>query len=137
MWSKDAKAENLIKSFHLPSGISATCVLKTPFNSSFDADVIRSMNVTRRRDFRLISRYFDAACESVFVGGLQLMNFVPPASVLSPRNDTNCNNDGMFSSVTYGRRKRLHNRGFKSHWSLSTNFEQRRSIWLLSLQSST
>lgn len=47
-WSLDASAQDLIQTFRLPCGISATCVLKTPFNSSFDEAVLKQLNFTYR-----------------------------------------------------------------------------------------
>ena len=47
-WSQDATPNDIVNTFHLPSGIGATCVLKTPFNSSFDADILKQINYTHR-----------------------------------------------------------------------------------------
>jgi len=79
-WSKDADAKQVLGTFHLASGVAATCVLKSPFNSLFDADRLRSLNFTSRSQ-QLLERYFEPDCESVFVKGLPMMNFVPPAPV--------------------------------------------------------
>ena len=80
-WSKDADAKRILGTFHLASGVAATCVLKSPFNSSFDADRLRTLNFTSRSQ-QLLEKYFEAGCESVFVKGLPMMNFVPPAAVI-------------------------------------------------------
>jgi len=80
-WSKDASSKQILGTFHLASGVGATCVLKSPFNSSFDADRLRTLNFTSRSQ-RLLEKYFEAGCESVFVKGLPMMNFVPPAPVI-------------------------------------------------------
>lgn len=88
--SGDANAERLAKTFRLPSGVAATCVLRTPFNSSYDSDILKRVNTTYR-NFRLLDKYFISSCESVFVGGLPLQNFVPPAVTVSPlvvKNDS-------------------------------------------------
>ena len=77
----------VLGTFRLASGVSATCVLKFPFNSSFDADRLRSLNFTSRSQ-RLLERYFEAGCESVFVKGLPMMNFVPPAPVIIETTNT-------------------------------------------------
>lgn len=88
LWSKDANAQQVLATFHLASGVAATCVLKSPFNSSFDADRLRTLNFTSQSQ-QLLEKYFEAGCESVFVKGLPMMNFVPPAPVII---DTNTNN---------------------------------------------
>jgi len=80
-WSKDASASEIAATFHLASGISSTCVLKSPFNSSFDADVLRAVNFTSQSQ-RLLEMYFNSGCGSVFVKGISMMNFVPPATVV-------------------------------------------------------
>jgi len=80
-WSKDASAGLVLGTFHLASGVAATCVLKSPFNSSFDADRLRTLNFTSHSQ-HLLEKYFEAGCESVFVKGLPMMNFVPPAPVI-------------------------------------------------------
>jgi ATP-binding cassette subfamily A (ABC1) protein 2 len=80
-WSKDASASDIMATFHLASGVGATCVLKSPFNSSFDADILRSLNFTSH-SLQLLEQYFESGCDSVFVKGLPMMNFVPPAPVL-------------------------------------------------------
>lgn len=60
----------------MPSGVSATCLLKSA-NMSFD--VVNAFNATigQRRDFKVLKEYFEADCERVFVDGLPLKNFVP------------------------------------------------------------
>jgi len=80
-WSEDADAKRILATFHLASGVAATCVLKSPFNSSFDADRLRTLNFTRSSQ-QLLEKYFEAGCESVFVKGLPMRNFVPPAAVI-------------------------------------------------------
>lgn len=90
VWSGDANAEQLVKTFRLPSGVAATCVLRAPFNSSYDSDILKRVNTTYR-NFRLLDKYFVSSCQSVFVGGLPLQNFVPPAVTVSPlvvKNDS-------------------------------------------------
>ena len=47
-WSGDASASELIQTFKLPCGMAATCLLKTPFNSSFDEAVLQQLNKTYR-----------------------------------------------------------------------------------------
>lgn len=99
-WSSDAAAEQLIKTFHLPSGVAATCILRSPFNSSFDADILKNINSTYR-NFNLLNRYFVPACESVFVGGLPLQNFVPPTVTASPVDVKNESAPGFGEYVEF------------------------------------
>ncbi|CAM1324270.1 ABCA2 (predicted) [Pycnogonum litorale] len=80
-WSKDGDSRKLVKSLHLPSGVGATCVLKSPFNDSIDIDML---NFTKSRNFKLISEYFEPMCQSVFVPGVPLENFVPPIPIVTP-----------------------------------------------------
>jgi len=82
-WSLDADTDDIVKTFFLPSGVSATCVLKTPFNSPFNVDILKKINQTHR-NYKLLKRYFEPSCESVFVKGLTLDNFVPPERELTP-----------------------------------------------------
>ena len=81
--SHDAPPSKLMASFRLPSGDGATCVLKSPFNNSFDADMLKRLNFSYG-DFKMVSHYFNPECESVFVRGLPLENFVPPAPTVAP-----------------------------------------------------
>ncbi|CAH1785688.1 unnamed protein product [Owenia fusiformis] len=68
--------EALIQTLHLPSGVGATCVLKKPFNNSFDVDILKTLNTTS--SFHLLQKYFEPKCQHVFERGLPLENFVPP-----------------------------------------------------------
>jgi len=71
----------------MASGVAATCVLKSPFNSSFDADRLRMINSSSSEQLVLLERYYQAGCESVFVNGLPLMNFVPPSATVIVDNN--------------------------------------------------
>lgn len=62
----------------MPSGVGATCVFKSP-NNTFD----EKMNFSAR-NYDLLSAFFEPSCESVFVPGLPLDNFVPPPPTNSP-----------------------------------------------------
>lgn len=79
-WSKDALSNDLVRTLHMPSGVGATCVLKSPFNNSFDS---HKLNFSVR-NFELLSAFFEPMCQSVFVPGLPLENFVPPLPTVSP-----------------------------------------------------
>ena len=84
-WTKDAMPPKLIETLHYASGVAATCVLRSPFNSSFDAALLRQVNFTHQ-SYDLLSKYFEPSCESVFVRGLRLENFVPPPPTSSPQS---------------------------------------------------
>ncbi len=47
-WTQDATPGDIARTFRLPSGVGATCCLKTPFNSSFDAAILEQLNFTYR-----------------------------------------------------------------------------------------
>ncbi|XP_054722736.1 ATP-binding cassette sub-family A member 2-like [Uloborus diversus] len=78
-WSQDADSEKVFATLYMPSGVGATCVLKSPFNNSFD----EKMNFSAR-NYDLLSAFFEPSCESVFVPGLPLDNFVPPPPTNGP-----------------------------------------------------
>ena len=89
-WSQDARGSDLIQTFKMPSGVGATCILKKPFNSSFDAAILRQINSTHR-NFTLLEKFFEPGCRDVFVKGIDLENFVPLPPTGSPipmLNDT-------------------------------------------------
>ncbi|ELU10178.1 hypothetical protein CAPTEDRAFT_187351, partial [Capitella teleta] len=89
-WSKEARGKELIRTFRMPAGVGATCLLKTPFNSSFDAAILRQINATHR-NYTLLEKFFIPECRDVFVKGIALGNFVPPPPSGNPMpmmNDT-------------------------------------------------
>lgn len=63
------------------SGVGATCVLKSPFNSSLDVDIFNNLNLSDHTLW-LVSRYYEEGCERVFVPGIRLENYVPQAAVI-------------------------------------------------------
>ena len=65
--SKDAIPSQILKTFHLPSGIGAACVLKSPFNSSFN-------NLKKHPN---TYEYFNKECERMFNPGLFVDNYLP------------------------------------------------------------
>ena len=77
----EASASQLIETFHLPSGIGATCVLKSPFNSTFDRDAAIRLKYYPHQ-FELFSKYFNKGCRSVFQPGIHLDNYIPDADVI-------------------------------------------------------
>lgn len=87
-WSKDASTDSIVQSFHLPSGVGATCLLQQPFNSSFDIAILGQINSTYR-NYKLLEKYFTPSCRSVFVNGLPLENFVPPPPTAAPQEADN------------------------------------------------
>lgn len=81
--SPDANPQQLVATFHLPSGIGATCVLKTPFNSTLDL-LVQPLNLNSHQSKMLAAKYFDAMCVDSFTQGLPLSNFVPPPPSPAP-----------------------------------------------------
>ncbi|KAM4020093.1 ATP-binding cassette sub-family A member 2 [Anomaloglossus baeobatrachus] len=81
--SPDANPQMLVNTFYLPSGIGATCVLKTAFNSTLD-QLVQSLNLNSNESKMLAAQYFDAMCVDSFTQGLPLSNFVPPPPSPAP-----------------------------------------------------
>lgn len=81
--SPDASPQQLVNTFHLPSGIGATCVLKTAFNNTLDQPV-QTLNLNSNESKMLAAKYFDAMCIDSFTQGLPLSNFVPPPPSPAP-----------------------------------------------------
>ena len=83
--SKDANPSQILKTFHMASGIGAACVLKSPFNSSFH-------NFKRNPH---TSGYFNKECEREFNPGLFLDNYLSSINLNTSKADnpgqkTNC-----------------------------------------------
>lgn len=81
--SPDASPQQLVGTFHLPSGVGATCVLKTAFNSTLD-QLVQTLNLNSNESKMLAAKYFDAMCVDSFTQGLPLSNFVPPPPSPAP-----------------------------------------------------
>ncbi|XP_072287523.1 ATP-binding cassette sub-family A member 2 isoform X4 [Pyxicephalus adspersus] len=81
--SPDANPQMLVNTFYLPSGIGATCVLKTAFNNTLD-QLVQSLNMNSNESKMLAAQYFDAMCVDSFTQGLPLSNFVPPPPSPAP-----------------------------------------------------
>uniref|UniRef100_A0A8C0G4I6 ATP-binding cassette sub-family A member 2 n=1 Tax=Chelonoidis abingdonii TaxID=106734 RepID=A0A8C0G4I6_CHEAB len=81
--SPDASPQQLVNTFHLPSGVGATCVLKTAFNSTLD-QLVQTLNLNSNESKMLAAKYFDAMCVDSFTQGLPLSNFVPPPPSPAP-----------------------------------------------------
>uniref|UniRef100_A0A8C5QFN3 ATP-binding cassette sub-family A member 2 n=1 Tax=Leptobrachium leishanense TaxID=445787 RepID=A0A8C5QFN3_9ANUR len=81
--SPDAGPQPIVNTFYLPSGIGATCVLKTAFNSTLD-QLVQSLNLNGNESKMLAAQYFDAMCVDSFTQGLPLSNFVPPPPSPAP-----------------------------------------------------
>ena len=79
--SKDASPSQILETFHLPSGIGATCVLKSPFNSSFDRDAFLALK-NNPHSFELVLKYFNTECQGVFQRGIFLDHYLPDADVI-------------------------------------------------------
>lgn len=69
-----------MSTFRLPSGVGATCVLKSPANGSLGS----TLNLSSGESRLLAARFFDAMCLESFTQGLPLSNFVPPPPSPAP-----------------------------------------------------
>ncbi|NWI66191.1 ABCA2 protein, partial [Todus mexicanus] len=81
--SPDASPQQLVNTFRLPSGVGATCVLKTAFNNTLDQPM-QTLNLNSNESKMLAAKYFDAMCIDSFTQGLPLSNFVPPPPSPAP-----------------------------------------------------
>ncbi|KAJ8285694.1 hypothetical protein GJAV_G00029870 [Gymnothorax javanicus] len=84
--SPDASPQKIISTLRLPSGVGATCVLKTPFNSTLD-QLAQTLNPSANNSKTLAARYFDSMCLDSFTQGVPLSNFVPPPPSPAPSDD--------------------------------------------------
>ena len=86
-----------LKLYLIIEGVAATCVLRSAFNSSFDEALIQHFNHTFS-NFKLLMKYFEPECESVFRHDIPLDNFVPP--IPTPQTPTldPVLNDSFFMS---------------------------------------
>ncbi|XP_022608774.1 ATP-binding cassette sub-family A member 2 [Seriola dumerili] len=82
----DASPQKIINTLRLPSGVGATCVLKTPFNSTLD-QLAQTLNPSANNSKTLAARYFDSMCLDSFTQGVPLSNFVPPPPSPAPSDD--------------------------------------------------
>ncbi|KAI4587779.1 hypothetical protein MJG53_005566 [Ovis ammon polii x Ovis aries] len=78
--SPDAGPQQLVGTFRLPSGVGATCVLKSPANGSLGP----TLNLSSGESRLLAARFFDSMCLESFTQGLPLSNFVPPPPSPAP-----------------------------------------------------
>ncbi|XP_027890739.1 ATP-binding cassette sub-family A member 2 isoform X3 [Xiphophorus couchianus] len=86
MLSPDARPHKIINTLRLPSGVGATCVLKTPFNSTLD-QLAQTLNPSANNSKTLAAQYFDSMCLDSFTQGVPLSNFVPPPPSPAPSDD--------------------------------------------------
>lgn len=82
----DASPQKIMNTLRLPSGVGATCVLKTPFNSTLD-QLAQTLNPSANNSKTLAARYFDSMCLDSFTQGVPLSNFVPPPPSPAPSDD--------------------------------------------------
>ncbi|KAM4576304.1 ATP-binding cassette sub-family A member 2 isoform 2-T2 [Odontesthes bonariensis] len=82
----DASPQKIINTLRLPSGVGATCVLKTPFNSTLD-QLAQTLNPNANNSKTLAAQYFDSMCLDSFTQGVPLSNFVPPPPSPAPSDD--------------------------------------------------
>ncbi|XP_039629926.1 ATP-binding cassette sub-family A member 2 isoform X3 [Polypterus senegalus] len=81
--SPDASPQQIMNTLRMPSGIGATCVLKTPFNSTLD-QLAQTLNLNSNESKMLAAQYFDSMCLDSFTQGVPLSNFVPPPPSPAP-----------------------------------------------------
>ncbi|KAL0979073.1 hypothetical protein UPYG_G00180180 [Umbra pygmaea] len=81
-----ASPQKIANTLRLPSGVGATCVLKTPFNSTLD-QLAQTLNPSANDSKTLAARYFDSMCLDSFTQGVPLSNFVPPPPSPAPSDD--------------------------------------------------
>ncbi|KTF75728.1 hypothetical protein cypCar_00025040, partial [Cyprinus carpio] len=95
--SPDASPQRIVNSLRLPSGVGATCVLKTPFNSTLD-QLAQTLNPYANNSKTLAARYFDSMCLDSFTQGVPLSNFVPPPPSPAPSDDPDVHfEDGLWN----------------------------------------
>ncbi|AWP06485.1 putative ATP-binding cassette sub-family A member 2 [Scophthalmus maximus] len=82
----DAGPQKIVDTLRLASGAGATCVLKTPFNSTLD-QLAQTLNPSANDSKTLAARYFDSMCLDSFTQGVPLSNFVPPPPSPAPSDD--------------------------------------------------
>lgn len=80
--------------------MGATCVLKTPFNSTLD-QLAQTLNPNANDSKTLAARYFDSMCLDSFTQGVPLSNFVPPPPSPAPSDDPDPRfEDGLWNFTT-------------------------------------
>uniref|UniRef100_A0A673JU23 ATP-binding cassette sub-family A member 2-like n=2 Tax=Sinocyclocheilus rhinocerous TaxID=307959 RepID=A0A673JU23_9TELE len=95
--STDASPQRIVNTLRLPSGVGATCVLKTPFNSTLD-QLAQTLNPYANNSKTLAARYFDSMCLDSFTQGVPLSNFVPPPPSPAPSDDPDAHfEDGLWN----------------------------------------
>ncbi|XP_051552216.1 ATP-binding cassette sub-family A member 2-like isoform X2 [Myxocyprinus asiaticus] len=95
--SPDASPQKIVNTLRLPSGVGATCVLKTPFNSTLD-QLAQTLNPYANNSKTLAARYFDSMCLDSFTQGVPLSNFVPPPPSPAPSDDPEAHfEDGLWN----------------------------------------
>uniref|UniRef100_A0A671KV51 ATP-binding cassette sub-family A member 2 n=1 Tax=Sinocyclocheilus anshuiensis TaxID=1608454 RepID=A0A671KV51_9TELE len=95
--SPDASPQRIVNTLRSPSGVGATCVLKTPFNSTLD-QLAQSLNPYANNSKTLAARYFDSMCLDSFTQGVPLSNFVPPPPSPAPSDDPDAHfEDGLWN----------------------------------------
>lgn len=95
--SPDAGPQRIVNTLRLPSGVGATCVLKTPFNSTLD-QLAQTLNPYANNSKTLAARYFDSMCLDSFTQGVPLSNFVPPPPSPAPSDDPEAHfEDGLWN----------------------------------------
>ena len=95
---RDARPQELKETVYLPSGLSATCVLKSPY-VFFDTS---RFNFSKR-DYQEVERFFNPECSSVFVKGIFVKDFLPPPATkttIDPMKTTDARMSTTTTSTT-------------------------------------
>ena len=77
----DASASQIIHTFRLPSGIGSKCILKTPFNNTFDIDAAMKL-YKNPHNVELFSKFFNEECRRVYNTDIILNISIPDSSVI-------------------------------------------------------
>ncbi|TRY81949.1 hypothetical protein DNTS_013397 [Danionella cerebrum] len=85
-FSPDASPQRTVDTLRLPSGVGATCILKTPFNSTLD-QLAQTLNPYANNSKTLAARYFDSMCLDSFT---QELATSPPTLPLNIREPVRC-----------------------------------------------
>uniref|UniRef100_UPI00358F4AA8 ATP-binding cassette sub-family A member 2 isoform X1 n=1 Tax=Myxine glutinosa TaxID=7769 RepID=UPI00358F4AA8 len=108
--SPDASPQLLADTFWLPSGLGASCVLRSPGTSSANY----AHHSDARSSAEIVAEYFEPSCRDSVTKGIPLSNFVPESPTQGPTdevrwetsmpNDTASPSEGLTPTVHETRR---------------------------------
>ncbi|XP_021369630.1 ATP-binding cassette sub-family A member 2-like isoform X2 [Mizuhopecten yessoensis] len=88
--SLDAGPLELMQTFHLASGVGATCVLKSTHDRTFGFH--NPSNITgNQKQFELLYRYYETQCGKVFVSGIHIKSYVPRVQIINNEDNLDDN----------------------------------------------